>query len=515
VPIKTSIITASCAAAVLMLGGCQAHDEIPAAVIFHEVSAALDLPQTGQTSGAVWVDLDDDGRRDLLLGRHHRVPEAYRHLDDLRFAPMPDWGQAMDAFDHHATLADDIDQDGHLDFYFVVGAHRGEGVGRNTLYLGGQDHTTNTAEPWGIADPFGRGRGVVLLDPDRDELPDLFVLNFRTAPRAYTIAPPDPVMDSLEKLLGIPAADDRSVASGTDRKSAEFIHRLLPLDLEADGQVDFLALGGALPLKLIRTTSGVAALDIPALPPDAYLPAPHDAVRGDFDGDHRPDLYLVYGADDSPSHIDKPRRNRLLRWDGERFVDITPPALALQGRGTHAVAADLDNSGTLDLAVLQTNRSAGTTDLQVFLNRGSGEFQLNPTDAVPTMAGVAGGLLAEDVDGDGDLDLIAIVGDMAPETAGGGVRLFQNDSVNGHSLAIDFNGIAVIPYGAIVRVVTDEGIQQRQYWPTQVHGSAYRSQLHLGLGTAESASLVEIRWPSGKVSRWENVQADQVIQARP
>ena len=248
-PIKTSIITASCAAAVLMLGGCQAHDEIPAAVIFHEVSAALDLPQTGQTSGAVWVDLDDDGRRDLLLGRHHRVPEAYRHLDDLRFAPMPDWGQAMDAFDHHATLADDIDQDGHLDFYFVVGAHRGEGVGRNTLYLGGQDHTTNTAEPWGIADPFGRGRGVVLLDPDRDELPDLFVLNFRTAPRAYTIAPPDPVMDSLEKLLGIPAADDRSVASGTDRKSAEFIHRLLPLDLEADGQVDFLALGGALPLS--------------------------------------------------------------------------------------------------------------------------------------------------------------------------------------------------------------------------------------------------------------------------
>jgi len=515
VSLKLSFITAGCAAALFMLGGCHAHDDVPTPVIFHEVSVALGLPQIGQTSGAVWVDLDGDGRRDLLLGRHHRVPEAYRHLGDMRFARMPDWGRAMDAFDHHATLADDIDRDGLLDFYFVVGAHRGEGVGRNTLYLGGQDLTTNMAEPWGIADPYGRGRGVVLLDSDQDGRSDLFVLNFRTAPRAFTISPPDPVMDSLEKFLGIPAADDRSVADGSDRKSAEFIHRLLPLDLEADGQVDYLALGGALPLKLIRTTSGVATLDIPALPPEVYLPAPHDAVRGDFDGDHRPDLYLLYGADDSPSHIDKPRRNRLLRWDGERFVDITPPALALQGRGTHAVAADLDNSGTLDLAVLQTNRSAGTTDLQIFLNRGTGEFQLNPTDAVPTMAGVAGGLLAEDVDGDGDLDLIAVVGDMAPETAGGGVRLFRNESVNGHWLAIDFDGIAGLPYGAIVRVVTDKRIQQRQYWPTQVHGSAYRGQFHIGLGTAESASLVEIRWPSGLVSRWENVQADQILPAQP
>ena len=37
-------------------------------------------------------------------------------------------------------------------------------------------------------------------------------------------------------------------------------------------------------------------------------------------------------------------------------------------------------------------------------------------------------------------------------------------------------------------------------------------RVHVGLGTAEKADVVEVRWPDGTTTRREQVKANQVIE---
>ena len=51
-----------------------------------------------------------------------------------------------------------------------------------------------------------------------------------------------------------------------------------------------------------------------------------------------------------------------------------------------------------------------------------------------------------------------------------------------------------------------------------VFASGYASSsaggVHFGLGPAESASLVEIRWPSGIIQELKDVAADRVVKVK-
>ena len=46
------------------------------------------------------------------------------------------------------------------------------------------------------------------------------------------------------------------------------------------------------------------------------------------------------------------------------------------------------------------------------------------------------------------------------------------------------------------------------------YASSSAAPTHFGLGTAASASLVEIRWPSGVVQALKDVPADRVIRVK-
>jgi hypothetical protein len=65
-----------------------------------------------------------------------------------------------------------------------------------------------------------------------------------------------------------------------------------------------------------------------------------------------------------------------------------------------------------------------------------------------------------------------------------------------------------------VKVVTASGVTQHATVTTAAgYLSASDGRLIVGLGGDATATLVEIRWPSGRVQRFENVKARQVLVA--
>lgn len=121
----------------------------------------------------------------------------------------------------------------------------------------------------------------------------------------------------------------------------------------------------------------------------------------DYDGDGLLDLYLVTGAELTPSRTRVPHRNALYRnLGGWQFEDVSKRAgVDLAAWGSGACAGDFDGDGRLDLYVSNWGPNA------LFRNRGDGTFA-----EVAVRAGVAGGGWSTgctffDADADGDLDL--------------------------------------------------------------------------------------------------------------
>ncbi len=113
----------------------------------------------------------------------------------------------------------------------------------------------------------------------------------------------------------------------------------------------------------------------------------------DFDGDGRPDLFLVSGAADGASHL-------LHNLGGGRFEDVTQAAgIRLTGSGFGCAAGDFDNDGKTDLAVCLSD------GVRLLRNKGEGKFE-DVTEAVGIRRekGCVG-VTFVDYDHDGDLDL--------------------------------------------------------------------------------------------------------------
>jgi tetratricopeptide (TPR) repeat protein len=155
----------------------------------------------------------------------------------------------------------------------------------------------------------------------------------------------------------------------------------------------------------------------------------------DYDGDGKPDLFLVSAASDGTSKL-------LHNLGGGHFADATQSAhLVLRGSGLGCAAGDFDNDGHTDLVVCLSD------GIHLLRNKGDSTFE-DVTQAVGIRRekGCVGATFV-DYDHDGDLDLYIT---MAPTAAGSSEGAAHNElwRNNGNSTFSDVSAETALNFDA-------------------------------------------------------------------
>jgi len=238
---------------------------------------------------------------------------------------------------------------------------------------------------------------------------------------------------------------------------------------------------------------------------------------GDFSGIGR--LGLVVTNHETEMH------SLFLNLGGQLFSDVTirsgvgPATRPYVGFGV--VFFDFDNDTRLDIAIVNGNVMANVAQVRAgarlaqrkLLLRNSGERFVDVTkQAGPGFAleGVGRALAAGDMDNDGDLDLLVV-------NNGGRPNLLLNDGSNvGNSVLVQALGTTSNRSGIGTKLTLTAG-GRRQVREVQ-SGSSYLAQndprAHFGLGGAERAERLEIRWPDGSNEAVENLPANHLVVVR-
>lgn len=417
---------------------------------FEDVTIAAGLDPAVAATAIAAVDLDDDGARDLVIASAGGA-SVMVNQGDGRFA-LAARLEGSGTTEH--VLPVDLDGDGRLDLYFSNYDRNSPDHTQNRLYLNRGGHQLAFAGTVG----GGLSWTTTAFDLDGDGDQDLHVAN-----------------DTLLADFGRPGATATSGWPGD---------LLLRNDGPGpDGVPRFTDIAGALGLAKPRSSMG--------------------GLVGDFDDDGRLDLYIPdYGAkklflrDPAGGYVESAARLGVDAID-RRNASCEPgsPFQSCLVLSWSAALSDFDLDGYDELLVVNGETSPGDRPPVLLFTRGP---ELPYREVAPDMPCMnARGLVVTDLDGDGDQDVVIAQKEgplLVYENLGRPAPASWLD-VALHGRASNRDGV-----GAVVTVRMASGrTQLRAVGAGGVIHSAGPAEAFFGLGR-DAVTSVEVRWPSGRRS---------------
>lgn len=423
----------------------------------------------GNTTAVATLDADRDGDDDLVTSSFVSN-SVYQHLylnDGHGMFTVGDGG-ALGAVDHSAwdILAIDLDRDGDSDLVIAtVGAGvilLNDGHGRFTQIDAGAFYSLRSSQ-------------VAALDADGDNDLDLMVrtivgelklllndgatqFNLSQTSNLQSVAgvegwalldinhdgAVDIVAGRQNQTGALYLNDGNGVYSiGPSPLFADFATRiaaLVALDIDQDGDEDLAAASSGAKAMYRNNGPGVLSLFDAGDFSDKNGTLSYAINHLDFDRDG--DLDLVVGR--------QQQRNGAFRNDGGgRFSRIDAGDFDdLAGKATDIAVFDADGDGDMDLAVINGDwpyipwgypgaPTEPTSRNALYLNNGSGVFQLADAGQLDDTTQNSEALAAFDADGDGDIDLAVGIGQRTYSGGGDRNQFFLNDGYGHFTLTVN------------------------------------------------------------------------------
>ena len=441
-------------------------------------------------------DIDGDGDLDLFLGQY-KVPTLGQILRPYYYDANDGYPSYLLLNDGHGTFTDvteaavpgpkrwrraysaslaDLDGDGHLDL-MVVSDFAGLDLYRND----GRGHFTDVTHQW-IAEPHAFGMGHTLADFNADGRLDLLMIGM-----------PSPTVDRLEHLgLWRPySSEDRLRRGAMAFGNRLYVARPSFAKSATEGRPN----GGfeQMPLSDSIARSGWS----------------WGCSAFDFDNDGFPDVYIANGLQSKQSVRDYEPEF----WLHDIFVGETVDDLAATRYFTEKFNRTRGQGWSY----------GGYEKNRLFLNQ-HGESFLE----IGHLAGVAleqdsRNVVADDLDGDGRVDLLLTTLEVWPE-AKQTLQIFKNTLADaGHWIGFRFREEPgkTSPVGVHVTVHNNGRSATRQIVTGDSHRSQHANTLHFGLGEADHVDRVEIQWPNGQtvtltqpeVDRYHQIHAERTTKS--
>jgi len=489
-------------------------------------------------SGVAFVDFNNDGWPDILLVngddwpghiRRHTYMALYRNNRDGTFTDVTrQAGLDVEMYGMGVAVGD-YDNDGCDDIFVTA-------LGQNRLFHNNCNGTfadvTKKAGLWG---PNEFSTSAAWVDYDEDGLLDLLVANYVQWTPATDIFC---TLDGKTKSYCTPQAyqgtslrlwhnngdgtfTDATKTAGLYDTTAKSLG-IAVLDANQDGWPDFFVSNDTQPNKLyINNKNGAfterAVMSGVGFSETGIARAGMGTDAADYDHSSYPSI-LVSNFSNQMLALYHNEGNGL-------FVDEAPQSeighSSLLTLGFGCFFFDYDNDGWPDIFVANGHIQRDIQNVQrqvhyaepplLFRNLGGGKFadvtqQMGPSFNLPR---IARGAAYADAFNTGKLDVLI-------STNSGSAFLFRNDGGANHSLRIKLVGVKSNRDGIGATVhVSAGGVTQEKMLAS---GSSYLSSSELvltfGLGENAKADAIEIRWPSGRVDRLENVGAGQMVTVK-
>jgi tetratricopeptide (TPR) repeat protein len=480
-------------------------------VEFKDVAHEAGVAKVDQGRGSGWADFDLDGDLDLFTVGVHSGTALFRNNGDGTFTEVSEEAGVSDHRGGWASLFADYDNDGDPDLYITRDAW--DGKDSNTMYRNNGDGTfSDVTKAAGVADKEKSSFTASFGDYDNDGYLDLLVasgLKDGNSP------------NSLFHNNGDGTFTDVAIEAG-------LVHRGPTIgcafgDYDDDGNLDIhvVHVNGS---NLLYKNNGDGTFNEVTESANARLPIQRGFVTFFFDYDNDGDLDLftssmcnlteyltsrISGKAQTKTHL------ALLRNNGEgTFTDITNQAgLYLSFGSMGANYGDYDYDGNLDIYLSNGGPPVGRLEPNaLFRNNGDGTFTEITEAAGVGNLGKGHGVTFADYDNDGDLDIYSSIGghypaDRTPNS------LYQNPGTGNNFLMVRTIGTRSNRdgIGAKVKVTSGSLTLLRVVNGGSGFGSTNSLELEFGLGKRKKVDQVEIRWPSGLVETYENLEPNQLL----